>query len=113
MSDVEQYLKVLRLPQDNPDITQRRVALQLGISLGGLNYFLKALVQKGWVKMDSFSRSPNKFKYCYLLTHRGAKAKTVHTARFLKQKLVEYEVLRAEIGALHTEVLRSLTSTGG
>ncbi|MDO8861645.1 MarR family EPS-associated transcriptional regulator [Haliea sp. E1-2-M8] len=80
MPDTEQHLKVLRLLQDNPDITQRQMAQQLGISLGGMNYCLKALVQKGWVKMDNFSRNPNKLKYSYLLTPRGVKAKTVLTA---------------------------------
>ena len=56
MSDTEQHLKVLRLLQDNPDITQRQMAQHPGISLGGLNYCLKALVQKGWVKMDCHRR---------------------------------------------------------
>lgn len=104
MSDTEQSLRVLRLLQDNPDITQRQMASELGISLGRLNYCLKALVQKGWVKMDNFSRNPSKLKYSYLLTPRGVKAKTVLTARFLRRKLAEYEALKGEIEALRTEV---------
>ncbi|MEQ9393701.1 MarR family EPS-associated transcriptional regulator [Haliea sp.] len=107
MSDNEQHLKVLRLLQDNPDITQRQMAQQLGISLGGMNYCLKALVEKGWVKVDNFSRNPNKLKYSYLLTPRGVKAKTTLTARFLKRKLVEYEALRTEIETLRTEVRKT------
>jgi EPS-associated MarR family transcriptional regulator len=107
MSDTEQHLKVLRLLQDNPDITQRQMAQRLGISLGGLNYCLKALVEKGWVKMDSFSRNPNKLKYSYLLTPRGVKAKASLTARFLKRKLVEYEALKGEIEDLRTEVAKA------
>ncbi|PLW82094.1 MarR family EPS-associated transcriptional regulator [Kineobactrum sediminis] len=103
MSDTEQHLKVLRLLQENPDITQRQMAQHLGISLGGLNYCLKALVQKGWVKMENFSRNSNKLKYTYLLTPRGVKAKTVLTARFLKRKLLEYEALKVEIEVLRTE----------
>lgn len=107
MSPTEQHLKVLRLLQDNPDITQRQMASELGISLGGLNYCLKALVAKGWVKMDNFNRSPNKMKYSYLLTPRGVKAKGTLTARFLKRKLAEYEALKGEIEALRTEVGKS------
>ncbi|MEQ9530921.1 MAG: MarR family EPS-associated transcriptional regulator, partial [Haliea sp.] len=80
---------------------------QLGISLGGMNYCLKALVEKGWVKVDNFSRNPNKLKYSYLLTPRGVKAKTTLTARFLKRKLVEYEALRTEIETLRTEVRKT------
>ena len=104
MPATEQHLKVLRLLQGHPDITQRQMAQQLGISLGGLNYCLKALVEKGWVKMDNFSRNPNKLKYSYLLTPRGVKAKATLTAQFLKRKLVEYETLKTEIETLRTEV---------
>ena len=104
MSSTEQHLKVLRLLQDQPDITQRQMAQELGISLGGLNYCLKALVEKGWVKMENFSRNPNKLKYAYLLTPRGIKAKTRLTAHFLKRKMVEYEALRVEIEYLKTEL---------
>ena len=107
MSQTEQDLKVLRLLQGQPDITQRQMASQLGISLGGLNYCLKALVEKGWVKMDNFSRNPNKLKYSYLLTPRGVKAKTTLTARFLKRKLTEYEELKAEIEHLRAEMKQS------
>jgi len=104
MPHTEQHLQILRLVQDQPDITQRQMAQQLGISLGGLNYCLKALVEKGWVKMDNFSRNPNKLKYAYLLTPRGLRAKTRLTAHFLKRKLAEYEALKTEIEALRTEV---------
>ena len=104
MPESENHLNVLRLLQDNPDINQRQMASELGISLGGLNYCLKALVEKGWVKMDNFSRSPNKLKYSYLLTPRGMKAKTRLTGHFLRRKLAEYEELKAEIEALRAEV---------
>ncbi|WP_027950390.1 MarR family EPS-associated transcriptional regulator [Haliea salexigens] len=104
MSQTEQDLRVLRLLQGQPDITQRQMASELGISLGGLNYCLRALVEKGWVKMDNFSGNPNKLKYAYLLTPNGVRAKTRLTAHFLKQKLAEYEALKGEIERLKTEV---------
>jgi len=104
MPHSEQHLKVLRLLQENPDITQRQMAQELSISLGGLNYCLKALVGKGWVKVANFSRNPNKLKYAYLLTPRGVKAKSQLTAHFLRRKIAEYEALKAEIAALQSEV---------
>lgn len=104
MSSTEQHLKVLRLLQDQPDITQRQMAQELGISLGGLNYCLKALVEKGWVKMENFSRNPNKLKYAYLLTPNGVRAKSRLTAHFLKRKMAEYETLKAEIERLRSEI---------
>lgn len=104
MSDAEQHLKVLRLLQDNPDVTQRQMAQQLGISLGGLNYCLKALVEKGWVKVENFSKSERKLRYVYLLTPRGIAAKAKLTNRFLKRKLDEYEALKVEIRELQAEV---------
>ena len=103
MSNTEQHLKVLRLLQDHPDITQRQMAQELGISLGGLNYCLKALVEKGWVKMENFSHNPNKLKYAYLLTPNGVTAKTRLTAYFLKRKMAEYEALKLEIEQLRSE----------
>ncbi|MAL94216.1 MAG: MarR family EPS-associated transcriptional regulator [Haliea sp.] len=104
MSSTEQHLKVLRLLQDHPEITQRQMAQELGISLGGLNYCLKALVEKGWVKMENFSRNPNKLKYAYLLTPNGVRAKTRLTAHFLKRKMAEYEALKMEIESLRYEM---------
>ena len=100
----EQHLKVLRLLRDNPEITQRQMAAALGISLGGLHYGLKALVEKGWVKMENFSRNPNKLRYAYLLTPSGVQAKLRLTGRFLQRKLAEYEALQAEIEQLRAEV---------
>jgi EPS-associated MarR family transcriptional regulator len=98
------YYRVMRTLQDNPDLTQRELAKALGISLGALNYCLKALMDKGWVKMQNFSQSKNKFGYVYLLTPHGAAEKAQLTQRFLARKLAEYEALRAEIEALRDEV---------
>jgi len=76
----------------------------MGVSLGAANYCLKALVEKGWVKLENFQNNPNKLGYLYLLTPMGMAAKTTLTARFLRQKLAEYEGLQAEIEQLRREV---------
>jgi EPS-associated MarR family transcriptional regulator len=96
-------LRVMRILQANPDITQRELAQQLGISVGGLNYCLKALVEKGWVKMKNFAHSKNKFGYVYVLTPSGMAEKAALTGRFLQRKVHEYEALRAEIAYLQSE----------
>ncbi|CAM8659874.1 MarR_EPS, EPS-associated transcriptional regulator, MarR family [Comamonadaceae bacterium] len=97
------YFRVLHLLQDNPDITQRELAKTVGISVGGLNYCLKALVEKGLVKMKSFTNSKNKFGYIYVLTPNGIAEKAAITQRFLLRKMDEYEALKAEIEALKSE----------
>ena len=79
-------------------------AEKLGISTSGLNYCLKALIDKGWVKVQNFSQSKNKFGYIYVLTPQGIAEKAVLTGRFLKRKMQEYESLRAEIEALQSDV---------
>ncbi|MDD3883622.1 MAG: MarR family EPS-associated transcriptional regulator [Gallionella sp.] len=91
---------VLKHIQENPQISQRELAKELGISLGGVNYCLKALMDKGWIKLHNFSNNPNKLQYTYLLTPHGVAEKSALTARFLKRKMFEYEALRAEIAAL-------------
>ncbi len=90
--------------QDNPDMTQREIAEKLGISTSGLNYCLKALIDKGWVKMQNFSQSKNKFGYIYVLTPKGPAEKAQLTGRFLKRKMHEYDELRKEIEVLRTFV---------
>lgn len=98
------YFRVMRILQEDPDLTQRELADKLGVSVGGLNYCLKALMEKGWVKMRNFSHSKNKFGYVYVLTPKGIAEKTVLTHRFLKRKMEEYEALKAEIAALQSTV---------
>ncbi len=93
----------MRLLQTNPDLTQRELAQELGVSVGGLNYCLKALIDKGWVKMQNFSQSKNKFGYVYILTPTGMTEKATLASRFLKRKMSEYEALKAEIDALSAE----------
>lgn len=90
--------------QDNPDMTQREIAEKRGISTSGLNYCLKALIDKGWVKVQNFSQSKNKFGYIYVLTPQGLVEKAQLTGRFLKRKMQEYDALRIEIEALKNEV---------
>jgi MarR family transcriptional regulator, temperature-dependent positive regulator of motility len=99
--------RVMRLLQANPDLTQRELAEKLGISVGGLNYCLKALMEKGLVKMKNFANSKNKFGYVYVLTPTGMAEKAAITHRFLQRKMDEYEALRAEIEALRSEVKKS------
>ena len=92
--------RVLRLLQDNPNLSQRELASALGISLGGLNYCLQALLGKGLIKVQNFQSSKRKLAYAYLLTPSGMAEKAVLTSRFLKRKMVEYENLKAEIASL-------------
>ncbi len=95
--------RVLKLLQDKPDISQRDLAAQLGVSNGKINYCLNALIEKGLVKLGNFHNSKHKFKYVYLLTPAGIAEKAALTGRFLKRKIAEYEALRAEIEALQGE----------
>ncbi len=89
--------RLMRLLEANPDLTQRELADALGVSVGGLNYCLRALVDKGFVKVGNFSQSKNKFGYVYLLTPEGVFEKAKLTARFVQRKIQEYEAIRAEI----------------
>ena len=97
------YFRVMRILQENPDLTQRELAEKLGVSVGGLNYCLKALMDKGWVKMQNFQNSKNKFKYVYLLTPQGIAERVALTSRFLDRKMQEYEALKAEIESLRQD----------
>lgn len=102
--------RVMRHLQETPDINQRELAKELGISLGSINYCMQALVEKGWVKMQNFSHSRNKLGYVYLLTPTGIVEKSALTARFLRRKVEEYEVLRNEIETLKAE-MQNVTRT--
>ena len=98
------YFQLLLMLQDNPDMTQREIAERLGVSTSGLNYCLNALIDKGWVKVQNFSQSKNKFGYIYVLTPQGIMEKVTLTSRFLKRKQAEYEALKAEIDGLTQEL---------
>ena len=98
------HFRVLALLEKNPDISQRDLAKALGISLGGVNYSLRALVEKGMVKAQNFSSSDKKLAYAYILTPKGLTEKSLLTARFLKRKMDEYEALRFEIESLQSSL---------
>ena len=98
------YFRVMRILQDNPDLTQRELAEKLGISVGGLNYCLKALMDKGLVKMKNFANSKNKFGYIYVITPLGIAENARLTSKFLQRKLKEYEVIRDEIESIRKEL---------
>ena len=97
MNNQDIHLDLLRKLQSNPNYTQRELSQEMGISLGKVNYCMKKLTEKGWVKLTNFSRSSNKFGYMYLLTPKGIEQKARLTASFLKIKLEEFEALRNEI----------------
>ena len=98
------HFRVLKLLHDKPDISQRDLADQLGVSHGKMNYCLNALIDKGLVKLENFQSSQHKFKYAYLLTPAGIAEKAALTGRFLKRKMAEYEALKAEIEALQADM---------
>jgi len=102
LTDEYRY-KILKLVSDNPEISQRELAQQLGISLGKVNYCIRALMEKGLVKATNFRNSKNKLAYMYLLTPHGIEEKASITLNFLKRKTHEYEVLQAEIEELRRE----------
>ena len=95
---------ILRILKDNPKITQREMAKELGLSLGKTNYIVRALVDKGWVKLSNFKRSDNKLGYIYLLTPEGVSEKTALAQNFLKRKSEEYNKLKKEIEMLKNEL---------
>ena len=93
----QDQLNVMRKIMEYPDLSQRDLAAKLGFSLGKLNYCLKELKIKGFVKMNNFKKSKNKIKYIYVLTPGGIAAKTKLTINFMKRKMQEYDELKKEI----------------
>jgi EPS-associated MarR family transcriptional regulator len=108
----ELRLRVLRALEANPELSQRQLSAELGVSLGGVNYVIKALVERGFVKADNFRKSGNKVAYLYVLTPQGVAEKASLATAFLGRKLEEYEVLKQEIEALEGEVRSGKTGTG-
>ena len=94
------HFDLLRKLDSNPEYTQRELSKEMGVSLGKVNYCIKKLVEKGWVKLTNFSHNPNKVGYAYLLTAKGIEEKTKLTYAFLKIKTEEYEMLKEEISKL-------------
>ena len=100
MNNKDIHLDLLRKLESNPEYTQRELSQVMGVSLGKVNYCMKKLTEKGWVKLMNFSHNPNKVGYVYLLTPRGIEEKARLTFAFLKIKLEEYEMLKNEISKL-------------
>ena len=94
---IEDYFDLLRKIQKNPLASQRKLAGELGFSLGKLNYCLQSLKDKGFIKINNFKKNPNKINYFYTLTPKGISQKTKLTINFMKKKLTEYEELKKEI----------------
>jgi EPS-associated MarR family transcriptional regulator len=111
LSDEYRY-KILRLLENNPQMSQRDLARALSISLGKVNYCLQALIDKGLVKANNFRRSSNKVAYAYLLTPRGIEEKAKVTAQFLVRKVAEYEALEKEIEQLREYVEKGRAEAG-
>ena len=95
---------LLREIDSNPQLTQRELSTRLGLSLGKINFLVKAMIKKGFIKADNFKNSQNKIAYLYYLTPMGLEEKAKITYRFLKRKMEEYEKLEAEIQQLREEV---------
>ena len=97
MNDNQDHFNILRKIKHKPNSSQRQLAKELGFSLGKLNYCLKSLKHKGFVKIKNFTKNPNKMDYTYILTPKGMIVKTRLTLNFMKRKIKEYDELKAEI----------------
>ena len=107
----EIHLQVLRAVESHPGLTQRELANELGVSLGKAHYCMKALIEKGFVKMGNFSHNQKKLDYAYLLTPSGIKSKAVLTAHFLERKAAEYAALKRELDSIVAVLeIKELTS---
>ena len=97
INNSEEELEILRKIEENPNLTQRQIADHLGLSLGKINYLIKALLEKGVVKVDNFKRSDNKLGYLYILTPEGVERKRKLTLLFIQRKSEEFDKLKAEL----------------
>lgn len=109
----ELSVALLRRLAEAPQASQRELARETGVSLGKLNYALRALIDKGWVKAGNFSRSSDKLSYAYLLTPSGIEAKARLTSAFLARKMAEYDRLREEIEGLKADLRRAESKDKG
>src|SRR5687768_18324397 len=101
------HFRVLKLLQEHPDMSQRELADRVGVSNGKLHYCMRALIDKGLIKLGNFAGSKNRLRYAYWLTPTGLSQKAGMTSVFLKRKMAEYEALRAEIAALEADLTTS------
>ncbi|NVK43147.1 MAG: MarR family EPS-associated transcriptional regulator [Oceanospirillaceae bacterium] len=104
------HFRVLRLLQENPEMSQRELAEVVGVSVGGMHYVLNALIEKGLVKLGNFTAAEDKRRYAYVLTPKGIARKAALTRAFLARKMEEYEALKEEIDALKKESKRTSAS---
>ena len=100
----EAHYRLLRLLEQEPHLSQRELAERMGVSLGKVNYCLRAVMEKGWIKAGNFYRSRDKRAYLYKLTPRGLSEKAALTLRFLRRKEAEHDALLREIEVLREEV---------
>ena len=100
----EVHLRILRIVEEDPHISQRQLAERLGASLGKTNYLLKALLDKGYIKAGNFLRAADKLKYVYLLTPEGIHAKLRLTRDYLARKEQEYIAMKEEIDHMRAEL---------
>lgn len=98
------HFRVLRLLQENPEMSQRELAEAVGVSVGGIHYVLNALIDKGLVKLGNFTAAEDKRRYAYILTPKGIAKKTSLTRQFLVRKMEEFEALKAEIEELYVDL---------
>ena len=103
MTGEESHYRVMKLVAANPEMSQRDIARELGVSLGKVNYCVRALIRKGWIKVANFKNSHNKAAYMYLLTPRGVEEKRRLTVKFLRVKTREYQILKAELETIRRE----------
>ena len=97
-------LALLKLLQGQPQMSQRDLAQAMGVSLGKANYCLKALIERGLVKFETFRKNPDKRQYAYMLTPAGIEEKSRITMAFLRHKIVEYEALKKEVELLRDDL---------
>lgn len=98
------HFRVLRLLQENPEMSQRELAEAVGVSVGGIHYVLNSLIDKGLVKLGNFTAAEDKRRYAYVLTPKGISRRAILTKEFLARKMAEYEALREEIEALRSDL---------
>ena len=103
LKQIDNEYTLLKILKDNPDITQRELSRELGLSLGKTNYLIHALMSKGWVKLNNFKRSNNKLGYLYVITPKGIEEKSILAKNFLERKSAQYIKLKKEIEILKSE----------
>ena len=104
MHQIDTEYTLLKILENNPEMTQRQLSKELGLSLGKTNYVIRALMDKGWVKLTNFRHSDNKLGYLYLLTPKGVEEKSTLAQNFLKRKSNQYNRLKKEIEILKSEI---------